>query len=96
MLAALACVASGGYACLLPHSVLDTLYLPPGNQVQPVGQAITQLIWRKDYSSPALNQMRQILESASDHDALPGARTSSMIDTTINAGLNDTRCLAEQ
>lgn len=64
--AMIACVASGGYACLLPQSVLDTLALPLGCQVRPVGQANTQLIWRKGYTSPALEHMRQILESASD------------------------------
>lgn len=64
--AMLACVASGGYACLLPQGVLDTLRLPEGSIIRPVGEALTQLIWRKGYTSPALEHMRQILESASD------------------------------
>ncbi|STV71234.1 transcriptional regulator [Klebsiella michiganensis] len=62
----LACVASGGYAGIVPQSVLDTLTLPEASQLRPVGQAITQLIWRKGYASPALEKMRQLLESASD------------------------------
>lgn len=62
----LACVASGGYAGILPQSVLDTLTLPAAYQLRPAGQALTQLIWRKDYASPALEQMRQLLESAAD------------------------------
>ncbi|EPP1400808.1 LysR substrate-binding domain-containing protein [Klebsiella oxytoca] len=64
--AMLACVASGGYAGIVPQSVLETLTLPEASQLQPVGQAITQLIWRKGYASPALEKMRQLLESASD------------------------------
>ncbi len=64
--AMLACVASGGYAGIVPQSVLDTLTLPEASQLRPVGQAITQLIWRKGYASPALEKMRQLLESASD------------------------------
>ena len=64
--AMLACVASGGYAGIVPLSVLETLTLPEASQLQPVGQAITQLIWRKGYASPALEKMRQLLESASD------------------------------
>ncbi|WP_368752040.1 LysR substrate-binding domain-containing protein, partial [Klebsiella oxytoca] len=64
--AMLACVASGGYAGIVPQSVLETLTLPEASQLQPVGQAITQLIWRKGYASPAFEKMRQLLESASD------------------------------
>ena len=64
--AMLACIASGGYAGILPQSVLDTLTLPEASQVRPVGQAVTQLIWRKGYASPALDKMRQLLTSASD------------------------------
>ncbi|VUS53099.1 LysR substrate-binding domain-containing protein [Klebsiella spallanzanii] len=64
--AMLACVATGGYACLLPQSVLDTLKLPEGSLVRPIGEALTQLIWRKGYSSPALNYLRQLLLSASN------------------------------
>ena len=62
----LACIASGGYAGILPQSVLDTLTLPEASRVRPVGQAVTQLIWRKGYASPALDKMRQLLTSASD------------------------------
>ena len=51
---------------LAQQSVLDTLTLPEASQLRPVGQAITQLIWRKGYASPALEKMRQLLESASD------------------------------
>lgn len=64
--AMLACIASGGYAGILPQSVLDTLTLPEASRVRPVGQAVTQLIWRKGYASPALDKMRQLLTSASD------------------------------
>lgn len=64
--AMLACVASGGYAGIVPQSVLDILTLPEASQLRPVGRAITQLIWRKGYASPALEKMRQLLESASD------------------------------
>ena len=62
--AMLACIASGGYAGILPQSVLDTLTLPEASRVRPVGQAVTQLIWRKGYASPALDKMRQLLTSA--------------------------------
>ncbi|EOH6069950.1 TPA: LysR family transcriptional regulator [Klebsiella michiganensis] len=64
--AMLACVATGGYAGIVPQSVLDTLTLPEASQLRPVDHAITQLIWRKGYASPALEKMRQLLESASD------------------------------
>ncbi len=62
----LACVASGGYICLLPESVLSLLQLPEGLNVLTVGTAITQLIWRKDIDSPALSNMRRILLDTSN------------------------------
>jgi hypothetical protein len=40
--------------------------LPQGCDSQPVGTAITQLIWRQGYVSPALDAMRQQLLLAAD------------------------------
>lgn len=62
----LACVASGGYMCVLPESVLNLLQLPDGLSVLPAGTATTQLIWRKDYSSPAMDNLLKILQKTSN------------------------------
>jgi len=62
----LACVAAGGYICLLPESVLNLLQLPEGLEVLSVTRAITQLIWRKDFESPALDNLRRILLDTSN------------------------------
>ena len=59
-----ACIASGGYSAILPQSVIDILTLPDDCQIQPVQQAQTQLIWRRESMSPALSEMRQLLMSA--------------------------------
>jgi DNA-binding transcriptional LysR family regulator len=59
--AMLACVAAGTYMCMLPESVLQLLQLPAGLTLLPAGSAVTQLIWRKDYHSPALDHLRQLL-----------------------------------
>jgi hypothetical protein len=40
--------------------------LPEGCETQPVGTAMTQLVWRKGYASPALDAMRQQLLLAAD------------------------------
>jgi len=57
----IACLASGNYSCLLPESVADRLMLPERSQRQFIDNALTQLVWRKGYSSPALQEMKQIL-----------------------------------
>lgn len=62
----IACVASGGYSCLLPESVAATLTLPQERQLQFVDDALTQLVWRKGYASPALGEMQKILATASN------------------------------
>lgn len=64
--AVIACIASGGYAGIVPQSVLALMTLPEGCETQPVGTAITQLVWRKGYASPALDAMRQQLLLAAD------------------------------
>ncbi|MGE0970474.1 LysR family transcriptional regulator [Klebsiella sp. WOUb02] len=64
--AVMACIASGGYAGIVPQSVLALMTLPEGCDAQPVGTAITQLVWRKGYVSPALDAMRQLLLLAAD------------------------------
>lgn len=64
--AVIACIASGGYAGIVPQSVLALMTLPEGCETQPVGTAITQLVWRKGYASPALDAMRQLLLLAAD------------------------------
>lgn len=62
----LACVASGGYMCVLPESVLNLLQLPEGLTILPAGTATTQLIWRKDYSSPAMDNLLNLLQNKSN------------------------------
>jgi len=62
----LACVASGGYMCLLPESVLNLLQIPDGLNILPAGTATTQLIWRKDYSSPAMDNLLKLLQNTSN------------------------------
>ncbi|GEC65735.1 LysR family transcriptional regulator [Raoultella terrigena] len=64
--AVIACIASGGYAGIVPQSVLALMTLPEGCETQPVGTAMTQLVWRKGYASPALDAMRQQLLLAAD------------------------------
>lgn len=64
--AMLACVASGAYMCMLPESVLRLLQMPEGLTVLPAGSAVTQLVWRKEFSSPALDKLRQILQNHSN------------------------------
>lgn len=59
-------VAAGLCSCVLPESVAATLALPQNNRQQFVTQALTQLVWRKGYSSPALEAMKQVLASASN------------------------------
>ncbi|MDK9838552.1 LysR family transcriptional regulator [Klebsiella michiganensis] len=64
--AMLACVASGTAMCVLPQSVLALLALPEGLTTLPAGTAITQLIWRQDFSSPALDKLLSVLQKSSD------------------------------
>jgi len=64
--AMIACLAAGNYSCLLPESVADTLTLPELSQRQFIDNALTQLVWRKGYSSPALDEMQKVLASASN------------------------------
>ncbi|TSH79088.1 MULTISPECIES: LysR family transcriptional regulator [Pantoea] len=65
----LACVASGSYMCMLPQSVLDLMQLPDGLSILPAGSATTQLIWRKDYSSPAMDKLLRLLQNTSNISA---------------------------
>jgi len=62
----LACVASGGYMCMLPESVLSLLQLPDGLTVLPAGSAVTQFIWRKGYNSPAIDSLLRLLQNTSN------------------------------
>lgn len=62
----LACVASGGYMCMLPESVLSLLQLPDGLTVLPAGSAVTQFIWRKGYNSPAMDSLLRLLQNTSN------------------------------
>lgn len=64
----MACVASGTYICLLPESVVDLLQLPEGLKRIDAGSAVTHLIWRKDFASPALEQLCRILHETSNLD----------------------------
>lgn len=64
--AMVACIASGGYAGILPQSVIDIMTLPENSHTRPIGQALTQLIWRRGYTSPALSELRQLLATASN------------------------------
>lgn len=59
-------LAAGRCSCVLPESVAATLVLPQDTRQQFVTQALTQLVWRKGYSSPALEAMKQVLASASN------------------------------
>ena len=67
--AMLACVAAGTYMCMLPESVLQLLQLPAGLTLLPAGHAVTQLIWRKDYRSPALDHLRRLLANEANVSA---------------------------
>lgn len=93
--AMLACVASGGYAGIVPQSVLETLTLPEASQLQPVGQAITQLIWRKGYASRPLRRCASSLNQLPTFDArrapaaTSAAAASSAIAAALSEGLND-------
>ena len=64
----LACVASGSSICLLPESVLEILQVPNGLTVLPACIAETQLIWRQDFESPALESLTNILKRYSNID----------------------------
>lgn len=64
--AMLACVASGTAMCVLPQSVLAQLPLPEGLTTLPAGTAITQLIWRQNFSSPALDKLLSALQDTAD------------------------------
>lgn len=64
----MACVASGNYLCLLPESVLNLLQLPEGLKKIDAGTALTHLIWRKDFESPALEQLRNVLLETSNFE----------------------------
>ncbi|MEC5345281.1 LysR family transcriptional regulator [Brenneria populi] len=64
--AMLACVASGAAMCMLPESVLALLQLPDGLNILPVGTSTTQFIWRKDFSSPAMDKLLGILQNTSN------------------------------
>lgn len=64
--AMIACVASGGYAGILPQSVIERMALPQGSQLQAIQPARTQLIWRRGYGSPALAELRHIMALATD------------------------------
>lgn len=59
-------VAAGRCSCVLPESVAATLALPKDSRQQFVAKALTQLVWRKGYGSPALEVMKQVLASASN------------------------------
>lgn len=59
-------LAAGRCSCVLPESVAATLVLPQDTRQQFVAQALTQLVWRKGYSSPALEALKQVLASASN------------------------------
>lgn len=61
-----ACVASGTAMCVLPQSVLDLLPLPEGLTILPAGTALTQLVWRQDFSSPGFDKLLSVLQGASD------------------------------
>lgn len=63
--AMVACIAAGSCSGILPQSVIDIMTLPAGCQIAPVKQVQTQLIWRREYMSPALSEMRKLLASAS-------------------------------
>ncbi|HEY3985929.1 LysR family transcriptional regulator [Cedecea sp.] len=62
----IACVAAGRHCCVLPESVAATLVLPQDIHQQFLAEALTQLVWRKGYRSPALEAMKQALASASN------------------------------
>lgn len=64
--AMLACVASGTAMCVLPQSVLAQMSLPEGLTTLPAGTAVTQLIWRQDFSSPALDRLLSVLQDTAD------------------------------
>lgn len=67
--AMLACIASGSYMCMLPESVLALLQLPENLSILPAGKATTQLIWREDYHSPALDRLLHILQDSANQAA---------------------------
>ncbi|WP_017349869.1 LysR family transcriptional regulator [Pantoea sp. A4] len=60
----LACVAGGNAVCLLPASVLALMQHPQSLHSLPVCNAMTWLVWRNGYSSPAFNQLRHLLSEA--------------------------------
>ncbi|MEN3751753.1 LysR family transcriptional regulator [Mangrovibacter yixingensis] len=64
--AMLACVASGASMCLLPESVLSLLQLPDGLTVLDAGTATTQFIWRRDFSSPAMDKLLSVLKNTTN------------------------------
>lgn len=64
--AMLACVASGSSMCMLPESVLRLLQLPEGLKILQAGMATTQFIWRKDFGSPAMDKLLEILQNTSN------------------------------
>ncbi|EOZ9299963.1 LysR family transcriptional regulator [Enterobacter hormaechei] len=64
--AMLACVASGTAMCVLPQSVLTLMPLPEGLTTLPAGTAVTQLIWRQDFASPALDKLLSVLQKTAD------------------------------
>ncbi|MBS0847992.1 LysR family transcriptional regulator [Citrobacter sp. JGM124] len=65
----LACVASGSSMCVLPESVMMLLQLPAGLHIFPAGMVTTQLIWRKDFSSPAMDILLEKLQNTSNISA---------------------------
>ena len=66
--AIVACVAAGSGVAIVPRSVLDVLGTAHSVRVDPLpashGQALTQLVWRADDDTPALQALRQELETA--------------------------------
>jgi DNA-binding transcriptional LysR family regulator len=66
--AIVACVAAGSGVAIVPRSVLEVLGTAHSVRVGalpgPHGRALTQLVWRADDDTPALQALRQELEAA--------------------------------
>ncbi|MGE8687425.1 MAG: LysR substrate-binding domain-containing protein [Achromobacter sp.] len=66
--AIVACVAAGSGVAIVPRSVLDVLGTAHAVRIGALpgshGRALTQLVWRADDDTPALQALRQELEAA--------------------------------
>ncbi len=62
----LSSVAAGSYCCLLPGSVFALLQPPQGLIVQQAGTAVTQLVWREQSVSLAVEHLLALLPSVAE------------------------------